>query len=229
MCYSIESSLKTTTISLIAIIYLLSSGIPHFQWIACGLIGWCAMQFDELLLWMTNPRKGCNIWNKIITVTLIPIVLMLQPLGSLWGSLYVIPWDKSSEFRKNFIIYFTIFIILIVLGVTFINPYKFCTTVTPNGRLYWNTSKFHEYTSYDYFIYFVWAFLIILPILVFWNKSYFSIFLLGITPLFGFLYGLSTDGKPSIWCYYTSYGSVVAIILLALKQSKILDVMKGLR
>jgi hypothetical protein len=143
MCYSIESSLKTTTISLIAIIYLLSSGIPHFQWIACGLIGWCAMQFDELLLWMTNPRKGCNIWNKIITVTLIPIVLMLQPLGSLWGSLYVIPWDKSSDFRKNFIIYFTIFIILIVLGVTFINHYKFCTTVTPNGISYWNNSKFH--------------------------------------------------------------------------------------
>ena len=88
MCYSVLSSLKTTTLSLFAIIYLLTSGIPHFQWIALILVGWCGMQFDELLLWLTNPKKGCTIWNKLITVTLIPLVLILQPLGSLYGSLY---------------------------------------------------------------------------------------------------------------------------------------------
>ena len=115
MCYSVESSLKTTSISLVAIIYLLSSGIPHFKWIACALIGWCSMQFAELLLWLTKPRKECTIWNKIITLTLIPIVLMLQPLGALWGSIYAIPWNKSSPFRKNFMIYYTIFVVLLVL------------------------------------------------------------------------------------------------------------------
>ena len=228
MCYSVMSSLKTTTLSLIAIIYLLSSGIPHYQWIACMLIGWCGMQFDELLLWLTNPRKGCNIWNKIITLTLIPIVLMLQPLGSLWGSLYVIPWNKSSLFRKNFMIYYSIFIILVVSAATYINMYKSCTTVTPKGRLFWGTAKYREYTTYDYIIYFIWAFLIALPLMIFWNKNNLAIILLSITPLIGFIYGLFTDGKPSIWCYYTSYSSIVAIILLALTQLKIFDVMNAL-
>jgi hypothetical protein len=227
MCYSVESSFKTTLLSLFAILYLLSSGVPHFQWIAVMLIGWCGMQFDELLLWLTNPRKGCTLWNKIITLTLIPIVLMLQPLGSLFGSLYVIPWNKSSKFRKDFIIYYTIFIILLVLANTFINPYKLCTIVTPKGHLHWNTSKHEKYDTYSYFIYFTWAFLIILPLLLFWNINNLPILLLAIIPTFGFLYGLYTDGKPSIWCYYTSYSSVVAIILLALYQLKIFDVING--
>lgn len=185
------------------------------------------MQFDELLLWLTNPRKVCTIWNKIITLTLIPLVLMLQPLGSLFGSLYVIPWNKSSEFRKTFIIYYSIFIILAVLACTFINPYKFCTTVTPKGRLFWGTAKYREYNTYDYAIYFIWAFLIALPLILFWNINNLPIILLTITPLIGFLYGLYTDGKPSIWCYYTSYSSIVAIILVALYQLKIFDVING--
>jgi hypothetical protein len=227
MCYSVESSLKTTLLSLSAIIYLLSSGVPHFQWIAVMLIGWCGMQFNELLLWATNPRKECTIWNKIITLTLIPLVLMLQPLGSLFGSLYVIPWNKSSEFRKKFIIYYTIFIILVVLVATFINPYKFCTIVTPKGHLHWGTSKSTDYNTFGYIIYFVWAFLIALPLILFWNINILPIILLTITPLFGFLYGLYADGKPSIWCYYTSYSSIIAIILVALYQLKLFDVING--
>ena len=130
MCYSVSSSLKTTTISLIAIVYLLSSGIPHFQWIGILLIGWCGMQFAELLLWMTKPRTQCTSWNKIITLTLIPLVLALQPLGSLWGSLYVIPWNKSTDFRKNFIIFYSILIVLAVCWSQFFNITKTCTIVT---------------------------------------------------------------------------------------------------
>jgi hypothetical protein len=225
MCYSVKSSIKTTLLSLFAIIYLLSSGVPHFQWIAVMLIGWCGMQFDELLLWLTNPRKRCTLWNKVITLTLIPIVLMLQVLGPLFGSLYVIPWDKSSNDRKNFIIYYSSLIILAVLSNTFINPYKFCTIVTPKGHLDWTTTIYRNYTISDYIVYYLWFFLILLPILLFWNVSFLPILLLAFIPTFGFLHGLYTDGKPSIWCYYTSYTSIVAIVLLALYQLKIFDVL----
>ena len=93
MCYSVESSAKTTLYSLISIIVLLTSGVPHFQWLGVILIGWCGMQFDELLLWLTNPRKGCSAANKLITTTLIPLVLILQPLGSVLGSFFVKPWS----------------------------------------------------------------------------------------------------------------------------------------
>jgi hypothetical protein len=226
MCYSVKSSLKTTLFSLFAIIYLLTTNIPHFQWIGITLIGWCGMQFDELLLWLTEPRKGCNIWNKLITMTLIPLVLMLQPLGSLFGSFYVIPWNKSSDFRKNFTIYYSIFIILAVSFAHLYKPEKICTTVTKEGHLYWHTSKNWIKTKnidtyFSKFIYFLWAFLIILPICIFWNKSYLLPLLIVVIPTFGFFTGLTTDSRASIWCHYTSYTSIIASIALLLQQTGI--------
>jgi hypothetical protein len=107
MCYSIESSLRTSGFSLLAIIYLLSSGIPKFKYLGAVLIGWCAMQFSEMLLWMTDPRK-CTVTNQLITLIIIPIVLALQPLGCVWGSLFLKSWDEN----KKFIIYYTILIVL---------------------------------------------------------------------------------------------------------------------
>lgn len=226
MCYSVESSTKTTFISLFAIIYMLTSNIPHFQWIGITLIGWCGMQFDELLLWLTKPRSGCNVWNKLITMTLIPLVLMLQPLGSLFGSLYVFPWNKSSDLRKNFIIYYSIFIILAVYFAHLYKPDKLCTTVTNSGHLNWHTcegwlktKKFDTYFSR--FIYFFWAFLIILPICIFWNKGYLLPFLIVVIPTFGFFTGLITDSRASVWCHYTSYTSIIASIALLLQQNGI--------
>lgn len=220
MCYSVKSSLKTTFISAFAIIYLLSSGIHHFQWIGITLIGWCGMQFAELLLWMTKPRTSCTLWNKIITLTLIPLVLALQPLGPLWGSLFVIPWKKSSDFRKKFMIYYSIFIVLAVCFYHFFNISKPCTIVTPQGHLYWNTTPYIKNDN-NYSIYVLWLLIIIFPLLMYWNKNMLMLFLLILTPLFGFLYGLFTDGRPSIWCYYTSYTSFVASALLLLYQTNI--------
>jgi hypothetical protein len=221
MCYSVSSSLKTTTMSFIAIVYLLSSGIPHFQWIGILLIGWCGMQFAELLLWMTKPRTQCTLWNKIITLTLIPLVLALQPLGSLWGSLYVIPWNKSTDFRKNFILFYSIFIVLAVCWSQFYDISKTCTTVTPQGHLHWNTTPYVKYNNYNYFVYFLWGFMISLPLIMFWNANMIMVLLLILIPLFGFIYGIYHDGKPSIWCYYTSYTSIVASVLLLLHQTNL--------
>ena len=97
MCYSVESSAKTTGFSLVAILLLLWSNIPHFKWIAMILIGWCSMQAGELILWLTNPRESCTTMNKAITLTLIPLILLSQPLLVIFGSFFVKPWSKCSQ------------------------------------------------------------------------------------------------------------------------------------
>jgi len=227
MCYSVESSLQTTLISTFAIVYLFSSNIPHFQWIAVTLIGWCLMQAAELLLWLTDPKKSCTEMNIIITMTLIPVILMLQPLGSLYGSLYVIPWNQSSEFRKTFFIVFTALVVLSYGFFHWYKPYKWCTTVTPDGHLYWNTFKYHMNTSYRLRQLFVLcAITIITPLVLFWNKNFIGIILLTSIPFFAFLYaGTFTDAKASIWCFYTSYSSIIASALLFLKQVGVYNVL----
>lgn len=224
MCYSVESSAKTTLLSLSSIIYLMSSNIPHFQWIGTLLIGWCSMQFVELLLWMTEPTKGCTLWNKIITLTLIPLVLLLQPVGSLMGSLWVIPWEKSSDLRKKIIIFYTLLMFIFVCRHQYYKPDKLCTTVTKGGHLYWSTKI--EYTSTMIIIeYFLWAFYILLPLFLFWNKSFILPLLLILLPTVGFIIGLKTDARASIWCHYTSYTSIIASILLFLHQTGIYKIL----
>jgi len=218
MCYSAESSLRTTAMSLLSIVYLLSSNIPHFQWIGMTLVGWCSMQFAEFLLWLTEPQKQCTLWNTAITMTLIPIVLIMQPLGVLWGSLYVFPWNKSSDLRKNFLLVYTLIVVLSVFIFNFINPEKICTTVTKEGHLLWATTKEPE-NNYRILKYFIWGILVILPFFIFWNKSIVLPIALNIFPFVGFWLGLRTDSRGSIWCNYTSYSSVVGAGALFLQQT----------
>jgi hypothetical protein len=185
------------------------------------------MQFAELLLWTTDPRSGCTDFNKLITMTLIPFVLMLQPLGPLFGSLYVIPWAKSSDFRKNFMVIYSVIVVLAVSYCYYYKPYKTCTTVTPGGHLYWSTTDPDLPDNItNIIIYFTWGLMIILPLFLFWNKNLTIIFALILMPALGFSHGLlNTDSRASIWCYYTSYTSVIASAFLLLKQSKIYDIM----
>lgn len=179
------------------------------------------MQFAELLLWLTEPGKGCTDTNRIITITLIPFILALQPLGSLFGSLYVIPWSKSTYFRKRFLVLFPLTIIIGVCWYHLYKPFKVCTTVTRQGHLYWSST---DPNSVDLpihnILYFVWALFIILPFLLFWDRSFLFLILLIALPSFGYIYGLlKTDSKGSIWCYYTSYSSLVALLSLFLDRN----------
>ena len=202
MCYSVESSLQTTLISLIAIVYLLSSNIPHYQWLGVALIGWCGMQFDEFLLWSTEPQKECTKWNEIITLTLIPFTLLSQPLFTLLGSLCVFPWKTLSPLKKQFIIGFSVICILSIYFIHFYKPDKTCTTVSEKGHLVWIRNNFlHN----DKVLPIFWFILVIIPLIVFWDKNFMLIILLALLPAFGFQYGKYTDAQASIWCFYTSY------------------------
>jgi hypothetical protein len=225
MCYSIKSSLMTSGFSFIAIIYLLTSGIPKFQYLGVVLIGWCIMQFAEALLWMTNPVK-CTLTNKLITLILIPIVLALQPLGAVWGSLFLEPWDKN----KKFIILYTIFIISIIfihrhIINRYFTKYKDCTVITPEGHLDWTTSvsSNDKFNIVNIFLMILWLGIIAYPLFKFWNGK--RLWPFYVIPVCGLFIGFFTDSPGSIWCHITSYGSLSAIILLFLHKRgiKILD------
>lgn len=204
--------------------YLFSSNDPHYKWLAFAIFGWCIMQFAELLLWLTNPM-GCTEFNKLITMTLVPFALILQPLGALFGSLYVIPWAKSTDFRKRFIVLYSILVVLAVSYMHYYKSYKTCTTVTRGGHLDWSTSDPNlPDTPINVVLYFIWGLMISLPLFMFWNKNISAVLAVVFIPAFGFAYGLlNTDSRASIWCYYTSYTSAIASAFLLLKQTKIYD------
>lgn len=222
MCYSVESSAKTTLYSLTAIIILLKSGVPHFQWIGISLIGWCGMQFAEFLLWLTDPRKGCTTANKIITLTLIPLVLILQPLGCILGSFFVKPWKECSQNRKLFIVVYSAIVITCLLYSFFRKIESTCTIVTNNGHLNW----WLNHDKFSYMLYFMLAVTISLPLLLLWDVSYKLLFILAIFPFYGYNYGLTTDSAASIWCYYTSFTSIFSLIAYGLYKFNVYNILK---
>jgi hypothetical protein len=227
MCYSVESSAKTASLSLVAILLLLQSNVPHFKWIGMMMVGWCGMQVAELLLWLTNPRKSCTTMNKLITVTLIPLVLLSQPLCGLFGSFFVKSWSKCSDNRKLFILGYSVLITFSMLVYFYKDAKKYCTIVTPEGHLHWWLSKFEQVNSMGYIIkYYLWLILIFLPIFALWDVSLKAIIAISIIPLFGFFTGLKTDSSASIWCHYTSFTAIVGILIYALYKFKIYNILK---
>jgi hypothetical protein len=224
MCYSVESSAKTTLLSLTAIIILLRSNVPHFQWIGAILIGWCGMQFAELLLWLTDPRKSCTPMNKIITLTLIPVILLLQPIGAILGSFFVKPWAKCDQTRKIFIL-LCVAISFSIIFYFYSDPQKYCTTVSPNGHLNW-WLNFKSEKSMDYIRnYYFWLLAIYFPLLL-WDMSYKTIVAITIIPLAAFFIGLKTDSSASLWCHYTSFTSVTALIMYGLYKFNIYNMLQ---
>jgi hypothetical protein len=227
MCYSVESSAKTTLISLVAIVVMLRSNVPHFMWIGAMMIGWCGMQFAEMLLWLTNPRKSCTPMNKLITLTLIPFILISQPLCGLFGSFFVKPWSACNNKRKLFIVGYAVIIGFLMLVYFYKNAKKYCTIVTPEGHLHWWLSSFKSDISNGYkFKYYLWLLIIFFPIIMLWNISFKAIAAVAILPLVGFFYGLKTDSSASIWCHYTSYTAIISLVIYGLYKFKIYNILK---
>jgi hypothetical protein len=227
MCYSKESSLYTSSVSFVAIVYLLTSGIPHFQWLGVTLLGWCTMQFAEYLLWSENPKEGCTETNKQVTSTLVPFAIFLQGVSALYGSLLVIPWASSSFERKAIIVSYTLASAVMVYLANLYNPTKDCTTVTEEGHLDWGRHS-RPIMSLDAVGMYGWAFIGLAPIILLWNRSYAFLAAVLTLPVLGFLYGrYGTDSQASIWCYYTSWSSILAALGLFLKQTGTYDVLRA--
>ena len=227
MCYSVESSAKTALYSLVAIVLMFQTNVPHFKWIGLILIGWCGMQFAELLLWLTNPRKSCTSMNKLITLTLIPLVLVSQPLLGLLGSFFVKPWSECNQKRKLFIVLYAVLATVVVLVYFYKDPEKYCTTVTPEGHLHWWLTNFNlKYEKDNLLAYYMCMIIIFIPILMLWNVSFKAVIAISILPLFGFFTGLKTDSRASIWCHYTSYTAIVSVVIYLLYKFKIYNILK---
>jgi hypothetical protein len=226
MCYSVESSAKTSLLAFISIAVLFSSNVPHFKWIALMMTGWCSMQVAELLLWLTNPRKSCTNVNKVITLTLIPLIVVSQPILPILGSFFVKPWSKCSKNRQMLIVGYSIIVSVIFLYYFFNKPTKYCTIVTKQGHLQWflkNSENLGLEMPYGYYI---WALAVIIPAFLLWNISYKALFVVFILPIFGFIYGLTTDAKDSIWCYYSSFSAIAMLIVYGLYKFKIYNILK---
>ena len=170
------------------------------------------MQFAEAGIWASMKWSKCNIVNKFITMFIIPIILMLQVFGPLYGYLFEKPWNKLSHTIKQFFKFFTIFIILLVIIAQYRSVKRNCTIISNQGHLYWLMSSYPGSGGFSgYLVHYIWLGLILIPFILFWKYNIllpFSIVLIGL------IYGIHfTDSKSSIWCFVTSFTSILFLLI----------------
>jgi len=212
--------------SLVAIIYLMSDPNPKYKMLAWTLVGWCGMQFAEALIWSQDAKN--TLLNRLVTLIVIPLVLMMQPLGSLIGSFHDTPWKDSLPEKKTFTKLYSLLVVIVVLVWIFHNVQRYHTIKSDQHHLYWQISS-NPVTNFNIIRFLIWGIMIIIPILKYWNGSYVEILIINSVGFAAFIYainkfdifGLMNDSASSIWCYYTSYS---AILFSALKFFRVLDV-----
>jgi hypothetical protein len=212
MCYSLESSIISTGVSLSAILLLFFFvPSPKDRWMALSLTGWCGMQFAELILWWDQVRP--TPLNVFVTTAIIPLVLMLQPLGPLYGSYYLRGWQSSSRGRCLFTVLLSVMVFVGVSYSLFNSPLRNHTMVTEDGHLFWAVSNLPTRSVAMHF--YVWVGLITLTTLLTCPSRIDSICLVlsGCAVFYMSLLHVSADSRGSVWCYYTHYISYTSVAL----------------
>ena len=87
ICFDATSSLVASGSAYGAAIYLLRRDSPRLKWGGIALMGITAMQWVEGLLWLDGPTPHGAL-NQLLTVWLIPLALLAQAWGPLFGSTF---------------------------------------------------------------------------------------------------------------------------------------------
>lgn len=221
ICFNAKASLIAGGASYAVAFYL--HGLPYarMKWASVALMGITAMQWAEGFLWLGDPRI-CGLTNLLLTVGLIPLALLVQAWGPLFGSLYEVPLSA----RKR------TFGLLLVAGLAFVVLHRlyywpWFTQVTPQGYLNWWSPQNPPY--YHPWFYALWAFLIGAPFLLWWRPLWQALAIVSWGWLWALLSYWFTDNAASNWCFFVSFYSVFLLIyaLLLPDASKALQASKG--
>ena len=160
--------------------------------------------------------------NKFITLTIIPMILIMQGLGALYGSLYVTSWHDLSIWMRSFFVVYTVVFVFMIFYSQYGNIESMCTTVTPDGHLYWNTRvQSSVLPSTDTQTILFHSVVLALPLLILWKNKIELLYFLAI-PFLAVLYSTRTDSAGSVWCYFTSFSSVAFSLHLLAHQCGLL-------
>lgn len=203
MCFSATASLVAGGCSYGVAAYLHRRNHPKLKWSAIALMGITAMQWVEGFLWLGNPRI-CGIINMLLTVGLIPLALLTQAWGPLFGSLYEKPLKNR---RLVFYLLMVLGLFLVALGRFYYQPIY--TQVTPQGYLNWWSPQ--NPPLYEPWAYSLWALVIGLPFLIWWRPFWQSLLMVSWGWLWAALSYIFTDNAASNWCFFVSFYSLFLV------------------
>lgn len=167
-------------------------------------MGITAMQWVEGLLWLDGPRAHGAI-NQLLTIGLIPIALLVQAWGPLFGSTFDLP------IRPRRVPFYAVLILGLVIVVTARVVYRpTFTQVTPGGHLNWWSLE--NPPIFPVWAYALWALTIGLPFLLWWRPLWQAVLIVSWGWLWAVISYLITDSAASHWCFFVSFYAAFVLI-----------------
>lgn len=179
-------------------------------------MGITAMQWVEGALWLDGPTPS-SFTNRLLTIVLIPLALLAQAWGPLFGSLYVVPM-RGRRWS---------FILLLILGLTVVVAsrviYRPLTSqVTAHGHLNWWSPE--NPPVFPAWAYGLWAVVIGAPFLLWWRPFWQSLVIVSWGWAWATYSYLTTDSAASHWCFFVSfYAAFVLVYALQVADKPQLD------
>ena len=204
MCFNATSSLVAGCCAYGVAAYLLRRDNPRLKWGAVTLMGITAMQWAEAVLWLDGPKPH-GIVNQLVTIGLIPLALLAQAWGPLFGSTFDRP---VRERRVPFYFLLILGLALVVVGRAVYQPTH--TQITPEGHLNWYSPQ--NPPVFVAWAYGLWAVVIGAPFLLWWRPFWQSIAIVFWGWLWAIIAFLISDSAASYWCFFVTFYAAFVLV-----------------
>jgi len=162
------------------------------------------MQWVEGLLWLDGPTPH-GILNQWLTVALIPLALLVQAWGPLFGSTF----DRPVRSRRF------LFYGLLILGLSVVMAARMFyqpvhTQITPEGHLNWYSPQ--NPPVFVAWAYGLWALVIGAPFLLWWRPFWQGLLIVAWGWVWALLSFLFTDSAASHWCFFVTFYAAFVLV-----------------
>lgn len=204
MCFNATSSLVGGGCAYGVAAYLLRRDNPRLKWGAVALMGVTAMQWTEAVLWLDGPKPHGMV-NQLVTIGLIPLALLAQVWGPLFGSTF----DRPVRERR------VAFYSLLILGLAIVVVARVVyqpthTQITPEGHLNWYSPQ--NPPVFVIWAYGLWAVVIGAPFLLWWRPFWQSIVIVCWGWLWAIVAFLISDSAAGYWCFFVTFYAAFMLV-----------------
>lgn len=204
MCWSFEVSILVGLISYMIAGFLWWRNYENDRWHSIILFTFSSIQWMDAILWFNiNNNTGESI-NKIVITFLVPLILALEPLSSMYGAAYM---NKNVSYFDLFL-YIILFVVLFIVFIT-TNSYPNFTIKDNNDRC---TIRYNKNEPGDKnFYYWIFFLFLVYPIIKYNKITFFYTSLIIVIALSLIIAQLTTKSIGSNWCLYSN---IITILLL---------------
>jgi hypothetical protein len=204
ICFNATSSLLAGGCSYGVAAYILRHDQPRLKFAAVGLMGITAMQWVEGALWVDGPVPHGTV-NQVLTIGLIPLALLVQAWGPLFGSTFVMPVQQR---RIPFYLLLALGLAIVVVARILYQPTY--TQVTPQGHLNWWSPR--NPPVFSPWAYGLWAAVIGAPFLLWWRPFWQSVLIVAWGWFWATVSFVYTDSAASYCCFFVSFYAAFVLI-----------------